>query len=75
MDETRDDREELAETLLLEAGRLMEEASPEFALALPDYVTISARIEHLDQIGSDLQAMAAAARALMRGLSATGPTL
>lgn len=75
MEDTADDRAELVRSLLLEAGRLMEDASPQFALALPDHVTISTRIEDLVQIGSDLQAMAAAARALMRGLSAAGPTL
>lgn len=49
----------------MEAGRLMEDTSPEFALALPDGAAIAARIELLERIGSDLQALAAAVRALL----------
>jgi hypothetical protein len=64
MDDTHDDRKALAEMLLMESGRLMEDTSPEFALALPDHNTIAARIELLERIGSDLRAFAAAARAL-----------
>ncbi len=66
MDDILDDRIELAIMLLMEAGRLMEDASPQFAMALPDEAAISARFELLDQIGSDLRALAAAAHVLRR---------
>jgi len=75
MDDTLDDRADLVRSLLLEAGRLMEDASPEFALGMRDAGAISSRIELLGCISSDLHAIAAASRALMRGLSAAGPTL
>ena len=66
MDDTYDDRTALAVMLVMEAGRLMEDISPEFARALPDEAAIPARIELLDRIGIDLLAFAAAARALLR---------
>ena len=75
MDDTQDDRAELVRSLLLEAGRLMEDASPQFAFAMHDPDSISSRIELLERIGTDLQAIAAASRALTRGLSAAGPTI
>lgn len=56
----------LIEELLLEAGRLMENASPDFALSLPDIAAVAARIDHLNQIASDLHALAQASRALLR---------
>ena len=65
MDDTPDHRVALAGMLLMEAGRLMEDASPEFARALPDEAAISARIEALDRIGSDLRALTSAARTLL----------
>jgi hypothetical protein len=71
MEDTHDDRTALAVMLLMEAGRLMEDTSPEFALALPDDNAIAARIELLDRIGCDLQSLAAASRALLRAQSLT----
>lgn len=65
MDDTHDDREALAVRLIMEAGRLMEDVSPEFARALPDEAAMAARVELLDQIGSNLRALAAAVRALL----------
>jgi len=62
-----DDRRSLISGLLLEAGRTMEDASFKFALALPTHAdAVSARIQLLEQTASDLQAFAAAARALHR---------
>lgn len=62
-----DSRSELIQQLLLEAGRLMEDASPDFAVALPDAVEcIEARIALLEAVASDLQSLAVAARALLR---------
>lgn len=69
MDGALDDRGELIRSLLLEAGRLMEDASPQFAIGMHDEDAISSRIELLERIGGDLQAIAAASRVLMRGLS------
>jgi hypothetical protein len=66
MDEATNEQFALAVMLLMEAGRLMEDTSPEFALALPDEAAISARVELLDRIGSDLRALAAAAHVLLR---------
>ncbi len=66
MDYTADDRGELVRLLLLEAGRLMEVASPDFALALADEHAIALRIEQLENIGTDLTAFAAASKALLR---------
>ena len=43
----------------------MEDVSPEFALTMPDYSAMAVRVERLDQIGSDLRALAAAALALL----------
>lgn len=56
----------LIEDLLLEAGRMMENSSLDFALALPDFVAVAARIDKLDRIASDLRALGGAARALSR---------
>ena len=53
--------------LMLEAGRIMEDVSSEFARRLPrsrDGVT--ERIALLEQSASDLTALAAAARAILR---------
>ena len=53
--------------LLLEAGRLMEDISPEFAIKLPDAAEgVRARIMVLETAADDLLALAAAARALLR---------
>jgi hypothetical protein len=62
-------RRELIGALLLEAGRLMEDTSPEFAMRLPDRVPgLAARIGILEATATDLLALAAA-RALLRGVS------
>jgi len=62
-----DDRRSLISGLLLEAGRAMEDASFQFALALPTHAdAVLARIQLLEQTASDVQALAAAARALHR---------
>ena len=65
MKDIDDDRITLAVMLLMEAGRLMEDISPQFAMALPDEAAIFARVELLDRIGSDLRALTLAARALL----------
>jgi hypothetical protein len=72
MEDIDNDRIALAVMLLMEAGRMMEDLSPEFARALPDEAAMSARVELLDRIGSDLRALTLAARAL---LSHAGPDL
>jgi hypothetical protein len=64
--DTKDERDALAVTLLLEAGRIMEDTSPEFALAIRDGDEISDRVERLEQTAEDLAALAGAARALLR---------
>ena len=53
LDEPKDNGEALAVALLLEAGRLMEDSSPEFALVMPDPQAIVARADLLDQIPFD----------------------
>ena len=64
---------ELVHQLLLQAGRLMEDASPAFALALPESAEVlDARIASLDAVASDLHALATAARALFRLGAQTG---
>jgi hypothetical protein len=64
------DRRLLLTNLLLEAGRLMEDASPEFAMRLPDRAAgVAARIDILELTAGDLLALATAARALLRGIS------
>jgi hypothetical protein len=61
------DTAHLIQQLLLEAGRIMEDCSPEFALALPpDGEEIAARLTALEGAVRDLAALAAAARALQR---------
>ena len=65
MDDTQDDRTATAVMLLMEAGLQMEDASPQFAMALPYNAAIASRIEQLDRVAGDLQALAAAARVLM----------
>lgn len=63
-------RAELIQQLLLEAGRLMEDASPELALGLPVSLgALNARIIALDVIADDLAALAAAARLLLCQIS------
>lgn len=64
-DETKIEHERLAVSLLLEAGRVMEDSSVVFALALPDAASIAERARHLDRIASDLGAFAQAAVALL----------
>ncbi len=60
-------RSELIQLLLLDAGRLMEDVSPEFAMALPETAeALDDRITSLETVASDLQALASAARALFR---------
>lgn len=64
--DTEDGRHGLAGALLLEAGRIMEDTSPEFALAMRKASDISDRVERLEQTAGDLRALAAAARAMLR---------
>jgi len=66
MDDTKSEQEVLAAALLLEAGRLMEDSSLEFALAMPDTNAIADRVVLLERIAGDLHAFAAAALALLR---------
>jgi hypothetical protein len=66
MDEATNEQFALAVALLLEAGRAMEDTSPEFALVLPDSAAIIARAELLARVAGDLQAFAAAALVLIR---------
>ncbi|MCB2046699.1 MAG: hypothetical protein KDE32_00575 [Novosphingobium sp.] len=66
MDEATNEQFALAVALLLEAGRLMEDSSPEFALVLPDSAAIIARAELLARVAGHLQAFAAAALVLIR---------
>lgn len=56
----------LVEILLLEAGQIMEDASPDFAMAFSDIEVVRARIDRLDRITGELNALAAAARTLLR---------
>lgn len=59
-------RTELIAGLMLEAGGLMEDASPEFALALPsDRDDIAARINKLTKTAEQLQNLANASRTLL----------
>jgi hypothetical protein len=65
--EDRSDHVNLISALLLEAGRIMEDTSPELALKLPeDPEGASARIVALETAAHHLVALAAAARALLR---------
>jgi hypothetical protein len=58
---------ELIQRLLLEAGRIMEDSSPELALKLPDDpAEVSKRIDQLARTASALSAFAAAAQALLK---------
>jgi hypothetical protein len=56
----------LIESLLLEAGRIMEDDGPDFTRSLPDITVATARIEQLEGIADDFIALAAAAGALLR---------
>ena len=71
MSEPVDDRLNLIRGLFLEAGRLMEGTSAEFALAMPNLEAIAARTLLLDQLASDHQALTAATRALLRVSAST----
>ena len=65
-----DNRRQLITGLLLEAGQLMEDTSPELAMSLPYHVAgVAARIAILEAAASDLLALATAGRALLRGMS------
>lgn len=58
---------ELIQHLLLEAGGLMEDASPEFALTWPEDTELQLkRIEILAQLADDLGSLALAAETLHR---------
>jgi hypothetical protein len=64
---------ELIQRLLLEAGRIMEDASPELALKLPgDPAEVRKRIDQLATNASALSALAAAAHALLEPLPDRG---
>ena len=70
MPDSTDDRLNLIQQLLLEAGRIMEVSSPEFALAVPGSRELDRRIALLEQTASDLLALASAARTLHRRFAA-----
>ena len=58
---------DLIATLCLEAGRIMEDESPGFALKLPESTTkIIARLQCARQAGEDIAALVAAAQVLLR---------
>lgn len=58
---------DLIQDLLLEAGRLMEDESPEFALTWPEDPKLQRkRIEILAQVADDLRPLALAAGSLHR---------
>ena len=53
--------------LCLEAGRIMEDGSPDMALTLPESTTkIAERLASARQAGEDITALAAAAQVLLR---------
>lgn len=57
----------LIASLCLEAGRIMEDESPGFALKLPESTTkIAARLQCARQAGEDIAALVAAAQVLLR---------
>jgi hypothetical protein len=57
----------LIQMLCLEAGRLMEDRSPEFALVLPKEPSeLAARLEYLREVSEELVTLSAAAQALYR---------
>jgi hypothetical protein len=58
---------ELIQALCLEAGRIMEDASPDLALALPSSRDlIAAQVDRLWGAADEIMALANAARALVR---------
>ena len=58
---------ELIQQLCLEAGRIMEETSADMALVLPSgREGVSARIAQLQRAAREIDALATAARALVR---------
>lgn len=60
---------DLIQQLLLEAGRLMEDASPEFALTWPEHRQLQwTRIEILVDLADDLRSLALAAELHRRNL-------
>jgi hypothetical protein len=62
-----DDRLDLIQRLCLEAGRRMEDASPEFAQPLPsDSVALEQRLNFRAEVAGDLMALSQAAQALQR---------
>lgn len=64
---------DLIQHLCVEAGRIMEDESPELALNLPaSQSAIATRLEAMSQAGSDIAALAAAAEVLLRR-STSGP--
>lgn len=66
------DTPDLVQHLLLEAGRLMEDAAPDLALARPDDpLAQEARIERVVQLSGNLRSLAQAALVLHR--EASGP--
>ncbi|WP_126174380.1 hypothetical protein [Altericroceibacterium xinjiangense] len=61
-----DDNRRLVKQLLLEAGRTMEDSSPEFALTASGARELDRRIVSLERTAADLLALASAARSLRR---------
>lgn len=58
---------DLIQGLLLEAGRIMEDLSPDLALVLPASITaVRARVDRVHQAGEDILALASAMRRLLR---------
>lgn len=65
--ETEIQQANLIRQLLLEAGRIMEDGSPEMALSLPDDITgIRKRVLHLTRDAGCLFALASAAEAVLQ---------
>ena len=61
-----DDTRWIIELLLLKAGRIMEDSSPEFALTASGARELDRRITSLERTAADLLALASAARSLRR---------
>lgn len=61
---------DLIQGLLLEAGRLMEDESPELAMILPcEPALIAARVDRVHRVATDILALAGAAQIIARTVS------
>lgn len=64
-----DHARDLIQGLLLEAGRLMEDGSPELAMNLPlERGSVAGRVDRLHRVATDILALATAAQALARSI-------